>query len=253
MKTNDKVETAIVALLHHSSVDQLTFAKVAREAGVHWTTVKRYFGSKETMHERVRAAEGSQHLGTKGRLLAAAKQVFKQRGYDKATLNDISSEAKLTKGAIYWYFDSKDDVFLALMDLVLTDLLRGIPEMVEQVFEQPDPEKALKAMVKHEFQRCVDDPPTLLYEFVSRRRDERVKQQLDGSFAMLFTGTEEVMRALQKRGKVSEQVDARQAAITLHALMNGTILMWAVAPESVSLFDLADTVATTMVNTMIKQ
>ncbi|GAK04306.1 hypothetical protein JCM19037_2698 [Geomicrobium sp. JCM 19037] len=70
---------------------------------------------------------------------------------------------------------------------------------------------------------------------------------------MLFTGTEEVMRALQKRGKVSEQVDARQAAITLHALMNGTILMWAVAPESVSLFDLADTVATTMVNTMIKQ
>ncbi|GAK04305.1 transcriptional regulator, TetR family [Geomicrobium sp. JCM 19037] len=144
MKTNDKVETAIVALLHHSSVDQLTFAKVAREAGVHWTTVKRYFGSKEAMHERVRAAEGSQHLGTKGRLLAAAKQVFKQRGYDKATLDDISSEAKLTKGAIYWYFDSKDDVFLALMDLVLTDLLRGIPEWLNKFLSSQILKKRLK-------------------------------------------------------------------------------------------------------------
>jgi AcrR family transcriptional regulator len=52
---------------------------------------------------------------TRQRLLQAAGEVFAQRGYDRASLDDIATAAGLTKGAVYSSFAGKDDLFYALM------------------------------------------------------------------------------------------------------------------------------------------
>jgi AcrR family transcriptional regulator len=49
-------------------------------------------------------------------ILDAALSCFAAKGYDKTTMDDIVEEAGLTKGGIYWYFKSKRDIFLALLD-----------------------------------------------------------------------------------------------------------------------------------------
>src|SRR5271165_1996168 len=48
-------------------------------------------------------------------ILAAALEVFSQQGYAGTTLDDITSAADLSKGAIYWYFTSKADLFATLL------------------------------------------------------------------------------------------------------------------------------------------
>jgi AcrR family transcriptional regulator len=53
-------------------------------------------------------------------LVGAATEVFLTRGYDGATMDDISKAAGVTRANIYWYFKSKDEVFAAVM----TQLLR---------------------------------------------------------------------------------------------------------------------------------
>jgi AcrR family transcriptional regulator len=53
---------------------------------------------------------------TRGRLLAAARKVFAQRGYHAASLDLVSERAGCTKGALYHHFGSKEGLLFALLD-----------------------------------------------------------------------------------------------------------------------------------------
>jgi AcrR family transcriptional regulator len=49
-------------------------------------------------------------------LLEAALQVFAARGYRDSSVDDIAERAGYSKGAVYWHFSSKDDLFFALLE-----------------------------------------------------------------------------------------------------------------------------------------
>ncbi len=49
-------------------------------------------------------------------ILKAAKRVFAKKGYHATTIADIAKAARLSYGSVYWYFDSKDTLFHAVMD-----------------------------------------------------------------------------------------------------------------------------------------
>ena len=52
----------------------------------------------------------------RGQVLAAARRVFLARGYERATLDAIAREAGFSKGVVYSQFESKGDLFLALLE-----------------------------------------------------------------------------------------------------------------------------------------
>ncbi|WEZ82335.1 TetR family transcriptional regulator [Rhizobium sp. 32-5/1] len=55
---------------------------------------------------------------TRHRILNAAERVFYAKGVSNATLEDVAGEAGVTRGAIYWHFANKTDLFLALYNSV---------------------------------------------------------------------------------------------------------------------------------------
>lgn len=59
---------------------------------------------------------------TRSRILEAAVTVFASKGYHDTKVDDIVSKSKTSKGAFYFYFPSKQDIFLALVD-TFADLL----------------------------------------------------------------------------------------------------------------------------------
>src|SRR3954466_6914418 len=61
-----------------------------------------------------------------GDLLAAATELFLSKGYDKTTMADISAAAGVARGNVHWYFDSKDDIFAAVMDRMLSREIRTL-------------------------------------------------------------------------------------------------------------------------------
>ncbi|MFD3619488.1 TetR/AcrR family transcriptional regulator [Streptomyces sp. NPDC058676] len=61
-----------------------------------------------------------------GDLLAAATELFLAKGYDKTTMADISAAAGVARGNVYWYFNSKDDIFAAVMDRMLSREIRTL-------------------------------------------------------------------------------------------------------------------------------
>jgi AcrR family transcriptional regulator len=58
----------------------------------------------------------------KSRLLEAAERVFSEKGLDRAKVEDITTQAGLSKGAFYLHFDSKEDAFKELLSEVLAHL-----------------------------------------------------------------------------------------------------------------------------------
>src|SRR5258705_12704469 len=66
----------------------------------------------------------SQHThDTKTALVKAARALFGRRGYRAVSLDQVCSKARVTKGALYHHFESKQDLFLAVYEQVEEDLV----------------------------------------------------------------------------------------------------------------------------------
>lgn len=60
---------------------------------------------------------------TKQRIIDAARSVFLARGVSRSTLEHIAAEADVTRGAVYWHFKNKTDIFYAMRDQVFLPLI----------------------------------------------------------------------------------------------------------------------------------
>jgi AcrR family transcriptional regulator len=88
-------------------------------------------------------------------ILAAARKLLDQRGPDAMTMEEIAAAAGVAKGTLYLYFQSKDDLLLALINRVGENILRDL----EASLEAPGkPAEKLTRLV------------TVLLEYLSRER-----------------------------------------------------------------------------------
>src|SRR4051794_18892911 len=91
--------------------------------------------------QRTRSARAEARDG-RAALLDAALRVFAERGYRDASVDDIAERAGYSKGALYWHFSSKDDVFFALVQERIDrpwregiEMLRSAPPEVDMAPE----------------------------------------------------------------------------------------------------------------------
>lgn len=68
---------------------------------------------------------------TKARLLESARQEFIEKGYMKASLRNICKNAGVTTGALYFFFDSKEDLF----EEIVEEAIQGISQRMKEHFE----------------------------------------------------------------------------------------------------------------------
>lgn len=103
--------------------------------------------------------KAEQREATREAIVAGALKLFAQRGFGSASIADIAEAAGITKGAIYWHFDSKDALFTAILDRIrldwqttirsplqqLTDPIRKIEVLFDQyaLFMKNEPEVCL--------------------------------------------------------------------------------------------------------------
>ena len=78
---------------------------------------------------------------TRQRILESAREVFLLNGYAGASIDQIISQAGVSKGSIYHYFDSKDDLFRSLIAAEAERIARALPSIDQ---DDPDPCSALR-------------------------------------------------------------------------------------------------------------
>ena len=65
---------------------------------------------------------------TRLKIIAAARKVFSERGVGRTTLAQIAAAADVTRGAIYWHFANKPELFFAMREQVLLPLIDSVDE-----------------------------------------------------------------------------------------------------------------------------
>ena len=100
------------------------------------------------------AARGS----ARERLLDVAASEFAERGYAGASLEAVAKRAGLTRGAVYWNFESKQDLFLTLLDERLDQPARELMRLTETApADQPT-----AAAVGRRLERLISDQGSLI-------------------------------------------------------------------------------------------
>ncbi len=66
---------------------------------------------------------------TRGKLLEAARKVFVKSGFEAASIDDIATKAGYTRGAFYFNFKSKDELFIAVLEQEINHAHRAIREL----------------------------------------------------------------------------------------------------------------------------
>ncbi len=84
------------------------------------------------MKKRIRLTRGESKEITRVRLIEAAERLFIQKGFDDASVEEISEMAGYSRGAFYSNFDDKEQVFLAVLDRRLPQ----VPEALDDIFQQ---------------------------------------------------------------------------------------------------------------------
>jgi AcrR family transcriptional regulator len=137
-----------------------------------------------------------QRQQTRERLLDAAVEVFSQRGFHAASVEEIAEWAGFSKGAVYSNFASKEDLFLALFDRRIAHEVENWPT-IKQHINQP---VADQQPVDHPFIASILRDKTwnlLLMEFVLYAiREESARQQ----FADRLTALRSLMQQELAKG-----------------------------------------------------
>ena len=66
--------------------------------------------------DRRRKPKGDKRQRTRARLLEAARELIREKGYARTTLQDVASRAGMTSGAIYGNFKNRDELFISLAE-----------------------------------------------------------------------------------------------------------------------------------------
>jgi AcrR family transcriptional regulator len=95
---------------------------------------------------RVRSRQAERTEATRRKLLAAAESIFARDGFEAARLEDIAIGAGYTRGAFYANFESKEDIFFALLEQWVRQRIDTFTTVLRR---QNSPHQKLAALRKH--------------------------------------------------------------------------------------------------------
>lgn len=100
----------------------------------------------------------------KDQIMNAAQIVVASKGYDQTRMDDIVEKAQLSKGAIYWYYKSKKDIYLSLIDYWFNEYSAGVLKSLE---DKDSSSEQLKSLFEYFVDQFDQNPDTfkIMVEF----------------------------------------------------------------------------------------
>ena len=169
----------------------------------------------------------------KNQILEAAMRVFARSGFDKARMDDIVEESGLSKGTLYWYFESKDDIITSILENMFDQELAHLNEL------QGEGSAADRIMAFT--QQSIADLDEmrwlipLVFEFYARAlRQENVQEVLR---KYLHAYLEILTPMIQSGIDLGEfqPLEAQEVAVEILAIFEGTLLLSVFDPGIINL------------------
>jgi TetR/AcrR family acrAB operon transcriptional repressor len=177
---------------------------------------------------------------TREALLDAALRIFRERGVAQATLAEVAAAAGVTRGAVYWHFRDKADIFDALCAQVTLPMEAMLARASET--RQEDPLAALRSLAVLGLTRLARDSRAQAVFDVTFHTCELTGQHAPITERRRSTGSdcrahvERLLKQAVARRQLPPRTDTGLAAQMIDAFMVGVMQQWVEAPGA---YDLA--------------
>jgi AcrR family transcriptional regulator len=150
------------------------------------------------------ATSNPEKLQRRDEIIAAAKEVFAHKGFHATTIADIAKEAGLAYGSVYWYFDSKDDLFRKLIAVEEYSLRTHVAvSLAKSGTHFGYAEAPFRASLRATFEFFEGNPATAKLLFRDAYAlDNRFDRQLGGIYERFIDDVETLIAVAQQRGDV---------------------------------------------------
>jgi AcrR family transcriptional regulator len=168
----------------------------------------------------------------RSQILESAIKVFAREGFANTRMDDVAVESGLSKGLLYWYFKSKEEIIIAIADLLFGAELRELQKLTpEGQSARACLETFLEAYL--EDLRGVLKVAPIIYEFYALAFRNHAVRRVMQKYLHRFVA---ILEPLVQRGMDAGEFipgDPRQLTIAIGAMLEGTLLLWAYDPELV--------------------
>lgn len=179
---------------------------------------------------------------TRNHILDAAERVFSERGVSRTSLSDIAEAASVTRGAIYWHFKDKADLFNAMMERVTLPLEQSLEDVGRD--GSADPLSQLCLGVRDALVRIATDPQTRRVLEVATQKVEyvdelqAVRARHLAARSNFLAKVQHGLSAAARHRAITLAAPAATCAEGLHAIIDGLIQNWLLDSDA---FDLVAT------------
>ena len=167
-------------------------------------------------------------------IMQAALACFSRKGYHKTTMDDIVAESGLSKGTLYWYFKSKDELFFSLTSSFFLEMQQDIGAIFEQHASATDKLRTLGREFASYFQE-VAEFLNVFFEFYMQGTLNEQLNQLFHSMLSQYRGMIAGIIDEGVRAGEFHEVDADQLAIAVMAAYDGLWFYKMLMPGEVDL------------------
>ena len=185
-------------------------------------------------HHKVVRRTKDEAQETRNRILDAAEHVFSERGVSRTSLEDIAQSASVTRGAIYWHFKDKSDLFAAMVNRVTLPMEAMVARSSDESVE--DPIASLKACAVSALKSTATNPQVQrVFDVVTHKCEylgdmAGVNNRISAVQKGCVDRAEQTLRNAIKRGLLPASVNPRLAAVGLDAMLYGLISNWLANP-----------------------
>lgn len=175
----------------------------------------------DVLIEAGRAPLSARGERTRTKLVAAARDVFEERGFDGARMGDVAEAAGVSHGTVYTWFDTKEDLLRAVIDSVTAELYASL--------SVPDATSPIERIaIANERYLAAYRSTARLLEVVEQAAvvDESFRAVLANLRTTHVERVAKTIRRWQREGAAQTDLDAQVSAAALCAMVEGFARHW---------------------------
>jgi AcrR family transcriptional regulator len=160
-------------------------------------------------------------------ILEAAMNLISKHGFSGTTLEHVAAEAGLSKGTIFWHFDNKEKLFLAVVETIREGLLKGL---LRNQSDELTPGQRLNllldnytSLIETNCSRCLD-LTVLIIEMVET--NPAVTGRLRDLFGELAALLIRLLKDGIRTGEIRKSVDPEMTAYTIVGNLQGMTVQY---------------------------
>lgn len=169
---------------------------------------------------------------TRQRIIDAARELFSKNGVSKTSLEKIAKHADVTRGAVYWHFENKTELFHAMREQVFLPLIDRIDSTLLASQNEQNPLQRIENFLIGTVRVLAEDKATRqTYEVLMTKCEyvdefAQVLQQILNNCDGVVSNIEQVYIDAQQQKLINPKQSPAQLAMDTHLFFSGLLHMW---------------------------